>query len=154
MRGAPVCVEFCDDLGPVHAGSDMRQRRMLLDTELLRHPGELRRIFVHEAYHFIWVRLGNTRRWEYERLIAREFEAHAQGELGWSAEGLKMRLTAADRLQRSRKWREYVCESFCDTAAWKYAGLREHEEWTLAAAFREKRACYFAELLEQRILAA
>jgi hypothetical protein len=154
LSGDPIRVELRADLGRVHAGSDMRRRRMLLATELLRHPGELRRIFVHEAYHFVWVRLGNARRWEYERLISGEFEAHARGELGWSAESLKIQLTATDRRRRSRKWREYVCESFCDTAAWKYAGLRNHEEWTLALAFREKRARFFAELLEQRILPA
>lgn len=154
LVGEPVTVQFRESMGRVHAGSDLPRRLILLESELLRHPGELRRIFVHEAYHFVWVRLGNSRRWAYETLLAREFEAGARGELGWSAEGLKRRCTAADRTRRSRRWREYVCESFCDTAAWMYAGLRRHEEWTLAGRFRARRAASFRELLEGRILPA
>jgi hypothetical protein len=154
LRGEPVTVRFRDDMGPVHAGSDLRRRLMLLEADLLRHPDELRRIFIHEAYHFVWARLGNPRRWAYEEVVAREWDLHARGELGWSAQRLKDRLKGEDRVSRSRKWREYVCESFCDTAAWKYAGLRAHAEWTLGGRFREERARCLGELLEGRILPA
>jgi hypothetical protein len=42
-----------------------------------------------------------------------------------------------------RAWRDYVCESFCDTAAWLYSGVRRHPEFTLAPRFRERRAAWF-----------
>ena len=44
-----------------------------------------------------------------------------------------------------RRWREYLCESFCDTAAWLYSGLPSHEEFTLAPRFRRPRARWFAD---------
>jgi hypothetical protein len=154
IAGAPLRVTFRAELTawrgelrsrdprgtPVHAASHIRRREIVLDADLLRHPEDLARIFVHEVHHFVWVRLGNRRRRAYEEVLRREFEARARGELGWSAENLKRRLGAADIERRSRKWREYVCESFCDTAAWRYAGLRSHPEWTLAERFRRKRA--------------
>lgn len=154
LHGEPVTVRFRPTMGPVHAGSDLRRRIMWLEADLLRHPTELRRIFIHEAYHFVWARLGNQRRWSFEASIAAELDAHARGELGWSAEGLKLRLTKADRQRRTRRWREYICESFCDTAAWKYAGLSRHDEWTLADRFRRRRAECLAGLLDGRKLAA
>jgi len=66
-----------------------------------------------------------------------------RGELGWSAEWRKSKLTPLDRRERTRKWREYCCESFCDTAAWLYAGVRTHAEFTLAAAGRAERREWF-----------
>jgi len=44
-----------------------------------------------------------------------------------------------------RGWREYLCESFCDTGAWLYAGVKGHDEYTLAARFRKRRRAWFAE---------
>ncbi len=153
MRIAPIQVSFQPDLTvsrgrlhsqvskgtPVHAGSHVRRGEMVLDSDLLHHPNELVRIFLHEIYHFVWARLGNPQRIVFEGVLRREFELHARGELGWSAEVRKSQLTEEDVRGRSRKWREYACESFCDTAAWLYSGLRRHPEWTLAERYRKWR---------------
>jgi hypothetical protein len=132
LHGAPVGV-------PIHAGSHLRRREMVLDAGLLENRAELCRIFVHELYHFIWARLGNKHRRAYEGLLHAEFESRVPGELGWSAEALKEKLALADRRNRTRRWRDYVCESFCDTAAWKYSRARSHAEWTLAQPHRDTR---------------
>jgi hypothetical protein len=143
----------CDQRGePVHAASHMRRREIVLDSALLRSPGELRRIFLHEAAHFAWVRLGNPRRWEYEELLRAEFQLRAQGELGWSAEGRKQALTREDWEGRSRRWREYVCESFCDSAAWLWCGLDHHSEFRLADKFRRIRSAWLNVQLVGRIV--
>ena len=68
-----------------------------------------------------------------------------KGELGWSAEWRKETLTRADARLRTPKWRRYACESFCDSAAWMFAGLRAHDEFTLAAAARRLRRRWFTE---------
>ena len=129
---------------PVHAGSFIRKRRIVLDRELERQPKELARILVHELFHFAWVRLGNPARRSYESLVRAEWEWHARGELGWSSEMRKRALL--ERSLRARgvaPWREYVCESFCDTAAWIYSGVRRHPEYTLATRHRNRRAEWF-----------
>jgi len=163
LAGQPISVKFATALTahrgkllygapvgtPVHAGSHLRRREMVLDTWLLRNRTELARIFVHEVYHFVWARLGKTRRSLYEELLNREIEARVPGELGWSAEGMKLRLTPADREDRTRRWRDYVCESFCDTAAWMYSHARTHEEWTLAESYRKRRAACLAHILKE-----
>ena len=131
----------------VHAGTFPRKREMVLDRELLEKPSELARIFVHELFHFAWVRLGNTRRRSFETLLASEFGARARGELGWSAESRKHALTPRDRRLRTRHWRAYVCESFCDSAAWLYAGIARHQEFTLAPRFRAARRAWFREYI-------
>ena len=125
----------------VHAASYVRKRRMVLDGALLKNPAELRRILIHELFHFVWVRLGNARRAGYQAVVRREMGERARGELGWSAEMRKQRLEG----RAGRCWREYVCESFCDTGAWMYAGVRRHGEYTLAMRFRRRRAVWFAE---------
>lgn len=130
---------------PVHAGSDIRKRRMVLDSALRQHPSELARILVHELYHFAWVHLGNPRRLSYEDLVLSQLGA--PGELGWSAEATKGALAPADSAQRTRRWREYVCESFCDTAAWLHSTLDVHEEWTLAPRYRRARKRWFEEYI-------
>ena len=94
--------------------------------------------------------LGNRVRLAYEALMEGELAAGARGELGWSAEWRKSALRPADRRRRSRHWREYCCESFCDTAAWLYSGLARHGEFTLAARFRRRRRAWFAESVEGR----
>ena len=132
---------------PVHGACHVRRREMVLDTELLRRPGELARIFIHEIHHFVWVRLGNHRRLCFERALAVEIAQHARGELGWSSQLLKNELTAADAVRRTRRWRDYVCESFCDTAAWLYSPQSRHSEWTLAKRRRETRARILRKLL-------
>ncbi|MCU1327875.1 MAG: hypothetical protein JWN34_3245, partial [Bryobacterales bacterium] len=51
---------------------------------------------VHELFHFVWVRLGNPRRKEWESLLRAEWEARAKGETGWSAEWRKRELKQKD----------------------------------------------------------
>lgn len=107
---------------------------------------EFPRIFVHELFHFVWARAGNPLRWSYERLVRGEFRAGARGELGWSAEWRKAALDGRDVRRRTRLWREYCCESFCDTAAWLYSGTARHPEFTLRSKFRPARRAWFAGL--------
>ncbi len=129
---------------PVYAGSFIRKRRIVLDQELQRQPRELARILVHELFHFVWVRLGNPARRSYEALVREEWKKRARGELGWSAESRKRVLVKGSlRSRTSPPWRDYLCESFCDTAAWVYSGVRRHPEYTLAARHRNRRAAWF-----------
>jgi len=129
---------------PVYAGSFIRKREIVLDQELERQPRELARILVHELFHFAWVRLGNPTRRSYEALVREEWRRRARGELGWSAESRKRRLSNSRmRTSQSPPWRDYLCESFCDTAAWIYSGVRQHPEYTLAARHRNRRAAWF-----------
>jgi hypothetical protein len=158
VRGSPIEITFLPNLKvrrgrllsgknergkEVHAGSFLRERRVVLDSALRKRPRELRRILTHELFHFAWVRLGNPRRREWEALLRREIRGGVRGELGWSAESVKAALTRADRVSRSRRWREYVCESFCDSGAWLFASRGRHEEFTLpASARRARRECF------------
>lgn len=129
---------------PVHAGSFIRKRQIVLDRDLQRQPKELARILVHELFHFAWVRLGNPTRRSYGALVLDEWARRARGELGWSAESRKLLLSRDNQsAAQSTAWRDYVCESFCDTAAWIYSGVRSHPEYTLAARHRNRRAEWF-----------
>ncbi|MDQ6705998.1 MAG: hypothetical protein M3Z85_08530 [Acidobacteriota bacterium] len=128
---------------PVHAGTFLHRNLIVLDSALQRRPTELRRILLHELAHFTWWRLGNPKRLSWERLLAAELEKNVAGELGWSSEWRKQALSPADRKQRTRKWREYCCESFCDSAAWFCAAKRRHPEWTLPASSRKPRRAFF-----------
>lgn len=143
LEGQPIRVQAADGLGwrrgPVHGGAFVRERRMAFDCAAAEFP----RIFVHELFHFAWVRAGNQARWSFERMLREEWKAGARGELGWSAGWRKRALAAADVRGRGLRWREYACESFCDTAAWLYAGLREHAEFTLPPRRRERRRWWF-----------
>lgn len=149
IDGRPVRLEIrrelADHRGPVHAGAFIRERRIAFDAELAADPQEFARIFVHEVFHFVWLRLGNPRRWAYEALLGEELRGRARGELGWSAEWRKRALAARDRKRRTRRWREYVCESFCDTAAWMFSGVPAHGEYTLALRFCKRRRQWFEE---------
>jgi len=117
----------------------------VFDAGLAARPAEFLRIFVHEIFHFAWLRLGNPGRRSWEALLRAELAGGARGELGWSAEWRKAELQSRDAARRTRRWREYVCESFCDTAAWVYSGVPSHREYTLAPRFRERRRRWFAE---------
>jgi len=129
---------------PVYAGTFIRKRRMVLDLELAGKPKELVRILAHELFHFVWTRLGNQRRRSYEELLQRERGQHARGELGWSAESRKSILTHhPPPTSHNPLYRDYVCESFCDTAAWLYSGIARHPEFTLAQRHRKRRAEWF-----------
>jgi hypothetical protein len=149
MQGRPVRLEIRrglrDARGEVHAGAFLRERRIAFDAMLVCDRHELQRIFVHELFHFVWLRLGNPRRWSWEEMLRAECLAGARGELGWSAEWRKRALRLDDAAHRSRPWREYACESFCDTAAWIFSGLRAHTEFTLPPRFRERRRKWFVE---------
>jgi len=148
LSGAPVRIQGARALGgrrgAVHAGTFVRERRMAFHCSRKEFP----RIFVHELFHFIWARLGNPARRSYERLVNGEWQAGARGELGWSAEWRKRALAAGDVQSRSRRWREYCCESFCDTAAWLYSGVRRHHEFTLTCGCRARRRTWFAQRIE------
>jgi hypothetical protein len=117
---------------PVHAASFIRRREIVLEEELLGKR-ELAAIAVHEIFHFAWVRLGNARRAGYTALLAEERRGKARGEVGESA---------AVKKQADPSCRDYVCESFCDTAAWLYApGAKANV--TLGQRWRAQRKAWF-----------
>jgi len=145
LDGAPIRVVVRASLGPHLAATSIPRRVIYLDREVLVARGDFERIMVHELFHFAWVRLSNQTRWDWERLLARELRRRAKGELGWSAEWRKEKLTSTDIRGRKPKWRHYAGESFCDSAAWMYSGLASHDEFTLAAAERRRRAAWFAQ---------
>jgi hypothetical protein len=127
----------------VHAGSFLRERSIGFNC----HPREFARVCVHELFHFVWWRLGNPRRRAFEAVLQKEWEQGASGELGWSAEWRKQELTSWDVSGRSRSWRGYCCESFCDTAACLFSGAKDHEEFTLSPFFRNRRRLWFGRLV-------
>jgi len=143
VTGRPIRVEVRRSLGPHHAAASMNRRLILLDSALLAIRGDFERILVHEIFHFAWRRLSNPARRSWERVLRREMAAGAEGELGWSAELRKTKLKRRDPIDRTPAWRRYACESFCDSAAWRFAGLRSHDEFTLPAAFRRLRREWF-----------
>jgi hypothetical protein len=129
---------------PVYAGTFIRKRSIVLDLELAGKPKELSRILTHELFHFAWVRMSNRRRQSYKNVLEREWKQHARGELGWSAESRKSKLSQFSHPKDDHsKWRNYICESFCDTAAWIYSGISRHPEFTLADRHRKRRAEWF-----------
>ena len=144
LAGRPIRVAVRKSLGPHLAATSIPRRVILLDSEVLVRPGEFERILIHELFHFAWVRLSNATRRSWEEVLSSEISGHVSGELGWSAEWRKEKLKAADVRRRSPAWRRYACESFCDTSAWLYAGLRRHDEFTLASAARRRRKRWFA----------
>ena len=157
LRGRSIRLEFRPSLtdhrgrllsqgsigSPIYAATHIHKRFIVLDADLKSLKREMARIVVHEIFHFAWVRLGNQRRRSYERLLRQEIQNSARGELGWSAESRKRELTSRDCRNRTRKWREYCCESFCDTGAWLYSGVRIHDEFTLALRRRHARSVWF-----------
>lgn len=140
-------VQVRPSLGPHLAASHTRRRVILLDSELLATRGEFERILVHEIFHFAWVRLSNSARRSWEKILLAEIESGTTGELGWSAEWRKLKLSKTAAARRTAPWRRYACESFCDTAAWLYSGLARHEDFTLPAARRRLRREWFANKL-------
>jgi hypothetical protein len=150
LTGSSIRIEpapgLRDRRGAVHAGSFLRERRIAFNCTRAEFP----RIFVHELFHFVWLRAGNRLRRSWEVLLKGELASHARGELGWSAEWRKDALQSADSAGRTRRWREYCCESFCDTAAWLYSGVRCHTEFTLASRFRLRRRDWFHQAVGNR----
>ena len=150
LSGFPVHLESSrglqDERGPIHAGAHMRERRIVFNCSTAEFP----RVFVHEVFHFVWLRGGNPLRWSFEDLIAGECRAQARGELGWSAEWRKHGIRTSDAFRRGRRWREYICESFCDTAAWLYSGVERHPEFTHVGRYRKMRRQWFEDEMEPR----
>ncbi len=136
-------MEIRDSLGPHLAATSIPRRIILLDSCVLGRRGDFERILIHEIFHFAWLRLSNAKRRSWENVLDEELNRRARGELGWSAECRKRKLTPGDRADRSAAWRLYACEGFCDTAAWLYSGLRAHDEFTLAPRFRLSRRQWF-----------
>jgi hypothetical protein len=161
LQGKPIALSFLPALRAyrgkllsagvkgtgVHAAAFLRERRIVLEAGLLRNPRNLSRILVHELFHFVWLRLGNARRRSFGALLASEIRRRARGELGWSAEMRKTLLHPGDPITHPRRWREYVCESFCDSAARIYSNQRRHSEYSLARLFRERRRRWFRDTL-------
>jgi hypothetical protein len=133
------------DLGTaIHAAAFIRQRRIVLESTLLRRPDMLRLILIHEVFHFVWVRLDNASRRQFGALLRKEINAGARGELGESAAVRKAALRLLGDLHpRSKGWSDYVCESFCDTAAWFYSGRPATFEFKLARKWATLRRDWF-----------
>src|SRR5690606_10252556 len=104
------------------------------------------------VFHFVWSRIGHKVRSSFENLILEEFAVSAPGELGWSAESMRLRLTEADRLNRTRRWKDYLSESFCDTAGWLFGSARRYSEMTLGRTQRDGRRRWFRENVAERPL--
>jgi hypothetical protein len=134
--------QYPDRGTPVHAASFIRRREIVLESELLIKP-DLPLILVHEIFHFVWVRLGNRKRTEFTALIAKERQANARGELGESAEVRK---------QIAPDSRDYICESFCDTAAWLYVRVRRRRRFMLARRWRDGRRSWFAKTFSSPVV--
>jgi hypothetical protein len=155
LRGIPIKVRYKANLrdtarNPAHASTFIRQRLIILDIDLKNDPEELHRVLLHEQFHFVWVRLGNPLRLSWEALLRSEWQSGSRGETGWSAEWRKRNLSDRDVEHRTRTWREYCCESFCDTAAWILGG--SENEVTLAARHRRERKTWYARNLNGRDL--
>jgi hypothetical protein len=137
----------------VHAGSFISKRQIVMETELLESRKELTRIFLHELFHFAWTRIGNKLRRSWEEMLCEEIREGARGDLGWSAEQIKQRLTLEDAASRSRQWRDYASESFCDTAAWFFGSHHSHPEFTLSRTHRGRREEWFERMMVPRGIA-
>src|SRR5205085_12499768 len=100
LAGRPIRVEVRRSLGPHLAATDIPRRRILLDAQVLALRGEFERILIHEIFHFAWVRLSNQTLWSWESVLqaelARAKSNKGSGELGWSAEWRKHKLTRVD----------------------------------------------------------
>lgn len=136
---------------PVYAASFIRQRRIVLETGLLSTPAALRFIFVHELFHFAWLRLGNTRRAEYSTLLTRELDGKARGELGESSAVKKAEVRFERNIcPQSQVWRDYLCESFCDSAACLFGGGPVHDGVKLANTWTVLRRDWFLQSLAEK----
>lgn len=159
-RGRKLVLGVAPAESRMHAASFLRHSHIVIDRGLLRRRSELARILYHEIFHFVWARLGNPLRLSYEQLLRQEWSQGARGELGWSAESRKLALARQESSHRKtaaslrrgfrnkpwrgssgrRLWLDYVCESFCDSAAWFCLSVgHEHREWTLRPRFCDRR---------------
>jgi hypothetical protein len=163
FRGRPVAIRYRANLrdiagNPAHAATSITGRLIILDPGLKEDPIEHRRVLLHEFFHFVWVRLGNPKRWAWEQHLRYEWNSGCRGEAGWSAEWRKRKLSAGDVAGRTRRWREYCCESFCDTGAWFIFSsttrlpVRADAEVTLAPVRRRARLAWFQAGFGGRVL--
>lgn len=123
---------------PIHAASFIRQRRIILESQLLSNPAAAQSILLHELFHFIWTRLGNAHRRSFTHLIAQEIVRHAAGEIGESCAVAKSRWKSHSSLTL---WKNYVCEAFCDTGACIYSS--KPPSHTLAGRWLARRRAWF-----------
>jgi hypothetical protein len=101
----------------------------------------------------VWWKLARARRAEYEALIRDEVARDIPGEMGWSSEWRKRELRRQDWLGNARPLREYLCESFCDTAAACLVGLTRHDEMTLPRHARIRRQVLVLKWMEESLAA-
>lgn len=127
----------------VHAASWTRSRRVVLDQSLAANQDELTRIAAHELFHFVWLKMNNGQRRAWGHLLATE---STRGELGWSSEWRRRQLSGDDAGQNTRRWREYVSESFCDTGAWLATGLPADQDITPGRRWLSRRERFFQQL--------
>jgi len=158
FHGAPVRIRYRANLrdtagNPAHAATFIRRREITLDPDSKKNPRQHRRIVLHEYFHFVWVRLGNPRRAAWEALLKSEWQAGTRGEAGWSAEWRKKKLSQHDIASRTRFWREYCCESFCDTAALVFAPNADRSEVTLSPTRLRARLVWFLQTFPGRTFA-
>jgi hypothetical protein len=128
----------------VYAASFIRDREIVLESTLLANEPAFKLIFTHEIFHFVWAGMGNGARHSFEAILRYEWGRHARGELGESSAVKKERCGASFRC-----WKDYVCESFCDTGAWLYSGVSDQDVFTLAERWRKKRADWFRAAFER-----
>ena len=128
----------------VYAASFIRERRIVLATELVASRDLFRSILLHELFHFAWVRLGNQRRNRFAELLQAELKGRARGELGESAEVYKAAIFAESKFA-GRRWRDYCCESFCDSGASLLVGPPRGFGPVLSRCWRERRFRWLAE---------
>ncbi len=126
---------------PVHAATFLRDRRIVIETKLLSDCSALRFVLVHELLHFGWLRLGNTLRSQFASLLHREVQSRAAGELGDSSSIAKERWKV--RPASPHLWKNYVCESFCDTGASLYSAAPREAQ--LAPRWMQRREHWFAQ---------
>jgi hypothetical protein len=95
----------------VFAASFLTRREIVFDESLLHHAPEFLNIFAHEIYHFVWRKLANEDRISWDALLQMEKRPlHC---------GLSSRVAFERHRERpsSKKWKHYLCEAFCDSAA-------------------------------------
>ena len=139
--------------GHTHAASFIPERYIVFRRELFHRRVELGRIAYHEFCHFVWPRLGNPKRRRFASLLEQELREGVAGEFGYSAEGRKKELPerkAAGVPVSPRRWRDYVCESFCDTGSFVLLGSErraKHSEYSLRPGARARRCRLWSSLV-------
>jgi len=144
--GEAIPIEFRPNLrargSEVHASTFLHRRLIILDSALLRNRPERERILAHEIFHFVWWKAPAIRA-AYADRIHQEFASGIKGEMGWSAEWRKLELKPADLKHHTRRFRDYLCESFCDSSACLLLRISRHPEITLPARARRARRNFF-----------